>query len=233
MPPLFQSVGDVVAGLAALDRQFRSTQDLRGLFVTAYVATTGTIAQWIDRGIFLDNPAMARYIVAFANEYRYSLAHSVAGRRSRIPIAWQQSFDACEERSASIFQCLMLGINAHINRDLPYAVIAAGVDPDGSGCYQDYVRIDDVLRLNMRPVRRRIADVYGHKLPLIQRWFGELATAQIDRSFRRDRKQSWEFARMLSAAKTEAARAEVDRAIEERAAAEGQKILGIRRAVAA
>jgi hypothetical protein len=232
VPSHFESIGDVAAGLAALDRQFRSTRDLRGLFVMAYIATTDTIAQWIDRGVFRDNQAMARYVVAFANEYRRSLSRWVAGERVGIPVAWQQSFDACEERSAGVFRCLMLGINAHMNRDLPYAVIKAGVDLNCAGCYQDYVRIDDVLSLNMPLVRGRIAEAFGSELPFIQRWLGQFAGAGIDRGFRRDRQNSWAFAQMLAAAKTKPARVDVDRAIEQRAAAEGERILGLARMVA-
>ncbi len=231
VPPAFQSIGDVAAGLAALDCQFRSARDLRGLFVMAYVATTDTIGQWIDQGVFQDCAAMTRYVVAFANEYRRALADRVAGNHSSIPVAWQQSFDACDDRSG-VLQCLMLGINAHMKRDLPYAVMAAGIDVDCSNCYQDYVRIDDVLRLNMPLVRRRIAEAYGADLSLTQRWLGGLADAGIARDFRGARQRSWEFAQLLAAAKTQSARAAVDRAIEERAAAEGQKILGLSRMVA-
>jgi hypothetical protein len=231
LPPPFESVDDVAAGLAALDRQFRAARDLRSLFVTAYMATTHTIGQWIDQGVFLHNQAMERYVVAFGNEYRRALADSVADQRDRIPMAWQQSFDACDER-IGLLQCLMLGVNAHIKRDLPYAVIAAGIDVDCSNCYQDYVRIDDVLRLNMPIVRRRIADAYGAELPLTQRWFGGLADAGMSRDFRRARRRSWEFAQLLARAETESARARVDRLIEEHAANEGQKILGLKDAAA-
>ena len=230
VPPAFQSIGDVAAGLAALDCQFRSTRDLRGLFVMAYVATTDTIGQWIEQGVFQDCSAMTRYVVAFANEYRRALADRVAGNHSSIPVAWQQSFDACDDRSG-VLQCLMLGINAHMKRDLPYAVIAAGIDVDCSNCYQDYVRIDDVLRLNMPLVRRRIADAYGD-LSLTQRWFGGLAFAGIARDFSRARRHSWEFAQLLARAETEQARARVDRMIEEHAAIEGQRISGFKDAAA-
>jgi hypothetical protein len=226
VPPPFRSVNDVVVGLASIDRQFRAVRDLRGLFVMAYVATTDTIGQWIDRGVFQDNAAMGRYVVAFANAYRRALEGCVAGERSRVPVAWQQSFDACDARSPGVFRCLMLGINAHMNRDLPYAVIEAGIDVDCTGCYQDHVQIDDALRLNMPLVRRRIADAYGAELPLSQRWFGHFVAAEINRNFRRARRNSWEFAQRLARADTNLARAEVDRMIEERAAAEGRRILG-------
>jgi hypothetical protein len=150
IPPPFRSADDVVMGLAELDRRFQAARDTRGLFVMAYVATTSTIAQWIARGAFLDNQAMARYVVAFGNAYRRALANFDAGDYASVPVAWQQSFVTCRARSGSVYQSLMLGINAHINHDLPYAVIESGIDVNSCGCYKDYVRIDDVLRLNIR-----------------------------------------------------------------------------------
>ncbi len=197
------------------------------------MATTHTIGQWIDRGVFLDNQAMARYVVAFGNEYRRALADCVAGERDRIPVAWQQSFDACGERSGSVFQCLMLGVNAHIKRDLPYAVIEAGVDVSCTRSSRDYFLIDDVMGLNIPLVRQRIADAYGADLSLTQRWFGRLAEAGMARGFRRTRRHAWEFAQLLARADTESSRAQVDRMIEEHAAIEGQKILGFKDAAAA
>jgi hypothetical protein len=228
VPPPFQSIGDVAEGLAALERQLEAMRDRRSLFVTTYIATTRTIGQWIDRGIFRDGGAMTRYVVAFANEYRRALSDHAAGERARVPVAWQQAFDACDQADRSVFQCLMLGINAHMNRDLPHAVTEAEIDVNSAGCYQDYLRIDDVLQLNMPLVRRRIADAYGAEMPLVQRWFGGFGDARIMRGFRRARKNSWELARLLAQAHTPSARADVDRVIEERSAIEGEKILRLR-----
>jgi hypothetical protein len=220
----------VVAGWATLDRQLRAARDLRGLFVMASIATTHTIRQWIDRGVFLNNHAMARCVVAFANAYRGALAACVAGERSRIPVAWQQSFDACDEGSRRVFQCLMLGINAQVNRDLPYAVIEAGIDVNCARSYQDYIRINDAVRLNIPLVRQRITHVYGAELPLSQRWFGHLVDPRIACSVRRARQHSWTFAQLLARADTESARAQVDRMIERRATLAGRKILGLGKA---
>src|SRR5947209_1237655 len=97
VPAYFRSVDDVATGLAALDGQFRASRDRRRLFVMAYLAMTQTISQWIDRKIFQDGRSMARYVVAFANEYRRALDDSAGSprRQSTVPLAWQQSFDAC------------------------------------------------------------------------------------------------------------------------------------------
>jgi hypothetical protein len=226
VPAHFQSVEHVVRGLAALDRQFRMAQDRRGLFVMAYVAMTGTIAQWIERGRFRNGAAMGRYVVAFANEYRRALEEHVAGRRPGVPVAWQQSFDACKD-GRGIFQCLMLGINAHMRRDLPYAVRAAGIDAGCGDFYQDHTRIDEVLRLNIPLVRRRVSDAYGADLSFTQRWFGGVADSGLSRDFARARQRSWEFAQQLALAESEFAGAQVERMIEEHAALAGRKIIGL------
>jgi hypothetical protein len=178
VPTHFRSVADVVAGLASLDGQLRVSRDRRRLFVMAYGAMTHTIAQWIEQGLFQDGAAMARCAVAFANEYRRALEDSAGGWHSHVRVAWQRSFDACVERQA-VFPRLMLGINAYIKRDLPYALIAAGIDVESSACYRDHTLIDDVLKINMPVVRRRIAEEYGAEIPLRERWFGQFATAKI------------------------------------------------------
>jgi len=192
VPAHFRTVDEVAAGLAELDAQFRVAHDRRRLFVMAYVAMTQTIAQWIARGIFQDGCSMERYVVAFANEYRRALADSDSGWKgqSAIPEAWRQSFEACTERR-EIFRCLMLGINAHMKRDLPYAIVAAGVDVNSAVCYNDHILIDDILKINLPVVRRRIACAYGAELPLGQRWLGHFALSGIHREFRDARKSAW------------------------------------------
>ncbi len=229
LPPPFRTVDDVIHGLAGLDSQFQTARDPRGFFAMAYVATTGTIAQWITRGAFLDNQAMARYVVAFGNAYRRALSHFEAGDHFRVPIAWQQSFTTCDSRRGSVYQLLMLGINAHINHDLPYAVIESGIDVHCGGCYKDYARIDDVLQLNIPVVRQRIAGTYGAELPLSRGWLGRIAEARMAFGFRRARRNAWAMAQLLARARSAPEREWADRIIAGRAASEGEKILGLRK----
>ena len=120
----------------------------------------------------------------------------------------------------------MLGINAHINHDLPYAVTESGVDVNCCGCYKDHARIDDVLRLNIPLVRQRIADAYGAELPLSHGWFRRIAEARMALGFNRARKNSWALAQLLARARTQPEREWADRVIAGHAASRGQKILG-------
>jgi hypothetical protein len=232
VPPPFQSVDDVVTGLDALERRLHGAGDLRGLFATTYRATTHTIREWIVRGVFLDNDKMACHVVVFANAYRSALADCAAGDPASAATAWRQSFDACNDDGGTPFQCLALGINAHMNFDLPYAVINAGLDVDCSHCYHDYVRINDALRLNVPLVRKRILAAYRRDFSLREQWFGCLIDARVAHSLEHGRRHAWALARLLARAETAAARAEVDRMIDDRSTSLGEKILGHRKAPA-
>lgn len=225
VPPPFAAIEDVVAGLAALEATLANVRDLRGLFVMTYSASTSTIQRWIDQGTFLDNQMMARLVVTFGNAYRSALAEYAVGERSRVPVAWQQSFDACIARSGTALQCLMLSVNAHVNRDLPYAIVDAGVDVNCTHGYSDYARIDGVTPLSVALARRHIARVYWRDIPISQRLFGGSMEALVVQSVERARRHAWTLAQRLVRAETDAARALVDRMIESRAALVGEAIL--------
>jgi uncharacterized protein DUF5995 len=225
VPPPFQAIDDVVAGLAALEGALANARDLRGLFVMTYRASTATIQRWIDRRTFLDNQLMARLVVTFGNLYRSAVAEYAAGERSRVPVAWQQSFDACITGRGTALQCLMLSVNAHVNRDLPYAILDAGVDVDCTHGYSDYVRIDGVTPLSVALARRNIARVYWRDIPLSQRLFGRGMEALVVRSVERARRTAWTLAQRLARAETDAARAQIGQMIEHRAALVGEAIL--------
>ena len=225
IPPPFETVRQVALGLHSLHVQMQAARDWRGLFVTAYVAMTDTIGQWIKRGVFSDNQAMSRYVVAFANEYRSALNLSQSGQHENVPLAWRRAFEICDSRNASVFQCLMLGINAHMNRDLPYAVVAADINLNGRAAYDDHMRINEILRLNIPRVRKQIAQMHGDQMPSRCGWASGLVDMVLSRRFSLDRKRAWKHALMLTQAHSPPARIHVDRVIERYAALTGEAIL--------
>jgi hypothetical protein len=225
VPPAFERVTDVVAGLADLEAAFLASGDRRGVFVTAYRVITRTIQDWIGRRLFLENESVGRYVVAFANGYRQALARYEAGDRSAVPEAWRQSFDASGTGTASVTQDLMLGINAHINHDLPYAVLGAGLDVNCPRCHHDHTLINEALRSATPCVRRRIAGFYRRGLHVINWVCGRAIDGQAARCFQRARRNSWSLAHALAAARGAAERARVETVISDRAALAGRVIL--------
>jgi hypothetical protein len=119
---------------------------------------------------------------------------------------------------------LLLGINAHINYDLPYAVIRAGMNVNCDRCYHDHFLINDALRLTTPRVRQRIATLYRRSLHLTYWIYGRSIDKAVVETFRRARDCSWALAQALMAASGDGERARIGQLMDARAALAGQII---------
>lgn len=95
--------------------------DQRYVFQRCYGMMSSNMAQAIACGRFADKLWVERLMLRFAAYYfdaltRYEQDHSSA------PAVWQQAHDAAKNKNLHILQHLLLGINAHINYDLPLAL---------------------------------------------------------------------------------------------------------------
>jgi Family of unknown function (DUF5995) len=116
--------------------------DARRYFHATYLRTTVAVAAEIDAGRFTDNDWVRRWDLAFAGLYLDALdaldtggnAPPGAGGVDQVPTSqtieavpapWQVAFGAAREQSdAPPLRHVLFGINAHINFDLPQALLA-------------------------------------------------------------------------------------------------------------
>jgi hypothetical protein len=99
--------------------------------------------------VFEDESFTRALDVTFANLYFDALRDFMAGDGS-IPAAWAPLVKARKRKNIFPLQFALAGMNAHINRDLPIALVetctALGVDlRESSPQYRDFKRIDRVL----------------------------------------------------------------------------------------
>src|SRR6187402_3140879 len=66
----FQTLDDVVAGLAEREERFRAANDRRCIFLTLYGIVSTEMRSRVRRRAFHDNTWVESYAVAFANYYR-------------------------------------------------------------------------------------------------------------------------------------------------------------------
>jgi hypothetical protein len=126
------------------------TPDRRPLaeFLGTYLRTTLAMGKAVDDGLFEDPDWVARWDVAFAELYLDALdAHLSGGGRPSRP--WRLAFDGSSGLPA--LRQVLLGINAHVNYDLPQALLAVITDEDFADPalmarrHRDHERIDGVL----------------------------------------------------------------------------------------
>jgi hypothetical protein len=69
-----------------------------------------------------------------------------AGRIEEVSPAWRIAFDSADRKRVSGMGNVFLGMNAHVNRDLPFVLAEIGlVKPDGTSRKVDHDRVNDFL----------------------------------------------------------------------------------------
>jgi len=201
---------DVLLGLTTLESSFVAQRDKRGIFATVYTLLTRELAARVERGEFEDPDWLRLYIPAFADLYRQALL-AYDEDPEGAPKPWRIAFDAA--RTDSLFiQDIFLGINAHINNDLPLALRAVTIDPDRESRYRDHVKVNDTLRRATGPVQDRIRDLYAPGLDLLDIAAGEFDEIVTNFSLEKAREAAWWGGVSLVDAEDEAVR---DRRVEE------------------
>jgi uncharacterized membrane protein len=147
--------GDVAmpAGVAGVVEQMQQrldalpAGDARTHFLGTYQRTTAAVGRAIEHGVFEDPDWVEEWDVRFAELYLEAYDAVLDGRRVARP--WRLAFDAPAELPA--LRHVLLGINAHINYDLPQALlrvigVAEFADPVlMARRRRDHERIDGVL----------------------------------------------------------------------------------------
>lgn len=117
-------------------------------FLGTYRRTTAAVGAAIQDGVFEDPAWVLAWDVAFARLYLDALTADLSGGQG-VPRPWRLAFDA--PPSLPPLRHVLLGINAHINYDLPQALLAVISDDDFADDAlldqrrRDHERIDGVL----------------------------------------------------------------------------------------
>jgi hypothetical protein len=119
-------------------------------FTRLYLAVTRGVQERLAGVAFQDPAFLAQLDARFADFFFAAV--------ERAPPAWAPLFDARSKKGIAPLQFALAGMNAHINRDLPIAIVEtceqAGVSPfDDSTQHTDYVRLNGVLAVVEREVK--------------------------------------------------------------------------------
>jgi uncharacterized membrane protein len=119
----------------------------RRIFLDTYRRTTLAVGDALRDGLFEDPEWVVAWDAAFADLYLSSHDADVAGGVVRRP--WRLAFAA--DPGLPALRHVLLGINAHVNYDLPQALLAVISDDDFgrpevmAARHRDHERIDGVL----------------------------------------------------------------------------------------
>ena len=171
LPPL-DVAGDVQPGpvpnckkpkmkcIRVIMRKMRALQaelgcDHRAVFATTYLTLTETYYELLKKqpDFVDDRKYLFTEVAHFANYYFKTLhAHQ---RGEEVPPAWEIALDTARERDVNGAQDMLLGINAHVQSDMPFVIAELGLEtPDGKSRKPDH----DIVNAVLEQAYQRVVD---------------------------------------------------------------------------
>jgi len=140
------SVAEAMAQMEAIGAALPAADGL-ACFNRMYLDVTRQVNSQLSAGFFADPAFMAHLDVTFAN--LYLTAADAAGNPGAVPLAWRPLVEQRATAGIEPVQFALAGMNAHINHDLPIAMVstcaALATAPDAGPHFADYQKVDQLL----------------------------------------------------------------------------------------
>jgi hypothetical protein len=168
-----------------------------GLYLGVTQAVQARDALATGAGGFTDPAWIAALDVQFAGFYFNAVRDSLSG--GKTPGCWQALFAVRNQTSIARIQFALAGVNAHINHDLPQALVAtcrtSGDAPQhGTAHYNDYTAVNSTLDSLIEAAKKTLGvRLLGDALPPVSRLEDTLAAWDVEAA----REAAWNNAELL------------------------------------
>jgi hypothetical protein len=162
-----------------------------------YLQVTQAVETRVVSGGFTDPAWLAELDVQFARLYFGALESALSGQPT--PGCWQALFERRNQTALARIQCALAGINAHINHDLPQAIVATcqvtGTTPQQGGSqYNDYTALNTTLDNLIESAKQTLhVRLLGDALPPVSQLEDTIAAWSVSAA----REAAWRNAELL------------------------------------
>jgi len=134
-------------------------------FNRMYLEVTQGVESQITQGFFSDPDFLTTLDVSFANLY-FDAVDALTTQPSNLPVAWRPLLLDRSNPGIYPIQFALAGMNAHINHDLPIALVQTcmqlGTAPEAGTHHDDYQKVDRLLDAAEQSIRQSFES--GHAL---------------------------------------------------------------------
>ena len=187
-----QSVDDVIGTMQTIDTICSEGDGLKW-FNWLYLGVTQAVGKRVAAGGFRDVAAMTALDVQFAGLYFGALRSALSG--GTAPRCWRALFERRNWTALTRVQCALAGVNAHINHDLPMAIVLTGIAPvHGDAHYSDYTALNATLSDQIDGAKAELRmRLLGELLPPVSKLEDTVAAFSVTAA----REAAWNHAEML------------------------------------
>ena len=193
-PP--SAIADVLSTMRAMDAILADGDGLKW-FNWLYLQVTAGVDAQVSGGGYANPAFLAELDVQFARLYFDSLRESLSGQP--LPDCWGVLFSQRSDVSLGRIQFALAGINAHINHDLPMALVATcqgtKVAPaHGTSQYSDYTAVNSTLDSLVEAAKQTLhVRLLGEILPPVSALENTIAAWSVTAA----REAAWNNAELL------------------------------------
>ncbi|MEA2502850.1 MAG: hypothetical protein QOD01_2961 [Actinomycetota bacterium] len=155
------TVGELISLMEDIQARLDAEGDGRRHWHGVYRRGTVAVCNEIERGGFLDAAWLERWDLVFAEIYLEAMERWDRDEPPSGP--WQVAFEATRDPSIPPLRHVLLGLNAHVNFDLPQALIGVISDEEFDNPevmarrFADHRHVDEVLVVRVGTEDREIA----------------------------------------------------------------------------
>lgn len=170
----------VISEMDKLLASWEVDNDNRRIFLGCYKMMTQNMLDALQANDFEDVSWVAALLDHFA-EYYFSALHAYDQDKGNTPIVWKYAFEASHHTQTHVLQNLVLGVNAHINFDLVFAIYDLLLPEWGNLSedqrqmrYRDHCHVNDIIYKTIDQVQDEIIDQYDPEFRLVDKILGPL-----------------------------------------------------------
>jgi hypothetical protein len=222
----------VVERMEALIASWEQAGDTRLIFLSCYALMTRNMLAAIQENQFEDNRWVLKLLHHFA-QYYFNALDTYERKQVSAPVVWQIAFNASLRPETHVLQLLSLGVNAHINFDLVFAVADllepewVNLSPDQRQIrYRDFIHVNEIIAQTIDKVQDTVIERQDASMDLIDRILGPLDEWLVSRVISSWREQVWESSACLVQTQNADERAELRQEVEQRSLSWARSILG-------
>jgi hypothetical protein len=223
---------NVMQRMQELIEIWTAASDRRAIFLECYVLMTHNMLTAISEGEFEDNAWVSTLLNNFS-DYYFKALQAYDTTPENAPLVWRYAFDAAHSPNIHVLRNLVLGINAHINFDLVFALSDilqsewSGLTPEQrQSRYRDHCKVNKIITGTIDSVQDQIVDRYDSMLEVVDKILGPLDEWMTAWMISDWREQVWTNAVRLIESMDEAERQAMIAAVEKHSLQRAHAILG-------
>jgi len=203
-----ETVAEVVARMEALASPLPRADGV-ACFTRLYLAVTQGVEAHLGGSAFEDPRFLTRLDVTFANLF-FDAVDANARAPETTPRAWLPLFQARSQRGIAPLQFALAGMNAHINRDLPVALVSTCTElglglEEGSPQHHDFETVNTLLASTEEKVKKQYVTGWLRRLDRLVHRFDRIDDVIAMWDVGRARDAAWTNGEALWAIRDDAA----------------------------